>query len=340
MPPAPPNHPSPLPLLWQAPAILWTMLVAQMVALILSLVPGLAIERLIYLGLMSLLLQWIALLTLLLSRVFARWLMRLDTPRLVWALVLLLVLASLLVCTLAAFTLPEGLLEQAIRLGWLQITGMALIVGALGALAFQGHWQSRQLALRAKQAELDVLRARVDPHFLFNALNTAVALLHTRPEDAEQVLLDLSDLFRAALSGRQVHDIADEIELTRRYLEIEQLRLGERLHVDWALPARLPKVLLPTLCLQTLVENAVRHGIEHLPEGGVIHIEAEAEEGRLCLRTRNRLPAQNAGRQGHQVGIAATRARLEGLAGDDSASLVTTCRDGDYIAEIRLPLPA
>ena len=90
--------------------------------------------------------------------------------------------------------------------------------------------------MRAKQSELQALQARIRPHFLFNTLNTGAALVHPRPEEAERLLLDLADLFRAALAGPRQILLEDELSLARRYLEIEALRFGERLQVRWELP--------------------------------------------------------------------------------------------------------
>ncbi len=328
--------------LWRAPSVLWSMLGAQMLAFILALAPGLVLDRLVYLGLISLLLQWIVLLTLLLSRLFAGWLARLSAPQLAWYLVLLLGVSALLMCALVAMLVPSDwklMHGSAIWLTLLQITLLVLIVGSLGALAFQEHWRSRQLALRAKQAELDVLRARVDPHFLFNSLNTATALLHTEPEDAERVLLDLADLFRAALTLRGEHPLRDEVELTRRYLEIERLRLDTRLQVEWQLPEPLPDVRIPSLVLQTLVENAVRHGVERIPAGGCVRIQGRLEAGGdLHLYVENPLPEACDASPGHNVGIAATSARIDAIT-DGRGALRVKREDGLFQAHIHLPGP-
>ncbi|PJK11298.1 sensor histidine kinase [Lysobacteraceae bacterium NML120232] len=331
---------SPLPLLWHPQSILLSMLLAETVAIILSLSPGLAMEPLIYLGLMSVLLQWITVSTLLLSRAIMPWLLKLSASRLLAVLVLLLTLSAVLMSALAKALFPGVLLpdEGIARLGWLQIPALVLILGTLGAFAFHRHWESKLLAIRAKQAELDALRARVDPHFLFNSLNTAVALVHTQPDEAEQVLLDLSDLFRAALSGNELHPLKREIELTQRYLEIERLRLGERLRVSWRLPPTLPHRQIPALTLQTLVENAVRHGIEKMPGGGKIEISVLLDAYKLRLRVSNAIPLRTNGptTAGHKVGIAATKARVEAIS-EGQGGLLTFIENGEYVSEIVLP---
>ncbi|PJJ97819.1 histidine kinase [Lysobacteraceae bacterium NML75-0749] len=331
---------SPLFLLWKPKSILLSMLLAEMVAIILSLTPGLMLDPLVYLGLMSLLLQWITLSTIALTRLLARWLVRISTTRLLGTLVLLLTLSAALMSSISGWLFPEALFHGYTRVWYsaLQIPALILVLGVLGALAFHRHWESKQLALRAKQAELDVLRARVDPHFLFNSLNAAVSLIHIEPDQAERVLLDLSDLFRAALASNELHPLSRELELTRRYLAIEKLRLGERLQVQWHLPRLLPETPIPSLSLQTLTENAVRHGIEKMPHGGQLAIRVLMNARRLRLQVSNPMP-QRPNRPestGHSVGIAATRARIEAIS-QGQGRLLTFIENGEYVAEIVLP---
>lgn len=332
---------SPLSLLWQPKSILLTMLLAEVLAIVLALTPGLVVDARIYLGLMSLLLQWVALSTLALAWLLKRWLARLPAPHLLWVLLALLALSALLLSALAAALLPPALAMTRPggmgALAWLQIPALIVILGVLGGIAFHRHWESKQLALRAKQAELDLLRARVDPHFLFNTLNTATALVHTRPEQAEAVLLDLSDLFRAALSGRELQPLAHEIALTRRYLQIEALRLGSRLTVTWRLPEPLPEAELPTLALQTLAENAVRHGIERLPAGGEVHIATTVAGDTLRVAVHNPVNPDAAPGNGHRIGLDATRSRMAAM-GTAQARLETRQVGNTFHATLHLPL--
>ena len=133
-------------------------------------------------------------------------------------------------------------------------------------------WQAQVRA--SAQAQADALQARIRPHFLFNSLNAIVGLVRRDPVVAERALLDLSDLFRAALdAGKSGSSLREEVELAERYLAIEALRLGPRLQVDWRKEEPLPWDLpLPRLLLQPLVENAVLHGIARLPQGGSVDI--------------------------------------------------------------------
>ena len=219
----------------------------------------------------------------------------------------------------------------------MQISAIALVMGLAGLAVFQNHWRSRQLALRAKQSELDALRARIHPHFLFNTLNTATALVRVRPDDAEQVLLDLADLFRAALSGRQEALLAEEIALVRQQLQIEALRFGQRLRVVWALPDPLPPVMLPTLSIQPLVENAIRYGVEPSTEGGWIRIGIQANAQTLEISIRNSLPATARNGPGHGVGLKAVTARIEDFSRGRGGVRTGTDAEG-FVATISLPL--
>ncbi len=161
--------------------------------------------------------------------------------------------------------------------------------------------------------------------------------MHLRPGDAEQLLLDLADLFRAALAGPHEIALADEIELTRRYLEIEALRFGARLRVDWQLPEPLPMAMVPALSVQPLVENAIRHGIEPNPTGGCIAIEVTQVNGWIEIGIRNAVPDASTRTPGHQVGQHSVRARIQALT-QGHGELETRIVDGHYLATIRLPL--
>jgi two-component system sensor histidine kinase AlgZ len=220
----------------------------------------------------------------------------------------------------------------------LRVSGITIAVGLLGLAAFHNFWKGRLAAVRAKQAELEALQARIRPHFLFNTLNTGAALVHARPGEAEQLLLDLADLFRAALSGPSELPLQGELELARRYLEIERLRFGDRLQVNWTLPETLPDVVVPALSIQPLVENAIRHGIEPSPRGGRLDVTVVEEVDQVRVVVSNDLPP--AGRKpaaGHQVGLASARERIEALS-EGRGRLETRVLDGRYVATITLPV--
>ena len=318
------------------------MITGVAVAAVLALAPGVVTDRWNYFGLTLLVVQWIALLTLVILFILRRRLGRMRPPQVAYVAVILLLLNTWLVGSAAWMLIRE--FSPRSDDGWpslfLRLTGIALAVGVLGLAAFRNHWRSRQLALRAKQAELESLRARIRPHFLFNTLNTAAALVHQRPGEAEQILLDLADLFRAALSGPREITLAEELALTRRYVEIESLRFSDRLGVAWKLPDPLPEVMLPTLSVQPLVENAIRHGVELSSARSLVEIEVAQVDGLVRITVRNDLPANGqTSQQGHRLGQASTRARIEALSGD-GARFETAIEDGRYVARITLPQAA
>ena len=218
-------------------------------------------------------------------------------------------------------------------------TGVTLTVALLGLAAFQNHWRARQLAVRVAHSELEALQARIRPHFLFNTLNTGAALVHQRPEEAERLLLDLSDLFRAALAGPREISLADELSLVRRYLEIEALRFGQRLRVEWQLPEAMPALSVPALSIQPLVENAIRHGVEPAASGGDVSVAVAQRGGMVEIMVGNALPATPVRpTTGHQVGLNSVRARIQAMT-QGRGSVETQAKDGRYTAILRLPMP-
>jgi len=334
--PTPPG--APLEILWQPVVVVSAVLAGEMLAAILALAPGISGSRWMYFGLSSLLIQWISILTLCVLRMARVPLARLRPLAIAWVTATTLLLATAAVCA-AAWLLLRGfprLSQPDWRVLWLQFSGIALVVGLVGAVIFQNHWNARQLAVRAKQAEFDALVARVQPHFLFNALNAAATLVHREPQRVEQILLDLSDLFRAALAGPAEVPIDDEILLARRYIDIESIRFGHRMQVEWELPTPLPPLRLPRLSLQPLVENAVHHGVGSSAASGRIGISLRPHGDHWLLAVENSLPAEGeaqARHNGHHVGLSGLRARL---AGSEHASLSTTASANRFQAVLTL----
>jgi two-component system sensor histidine kinase AlgZ len=200
------------------------------------------------------------------------------------------------------------------------------------------------LALRARgrmpadtAARLSELQSRIRPHFLFNTLNSAIALVREEPAKAEALLEDLSDLVRHALvdQGPSV-TLGEEIALARRYLEIEQVRFGERLQLEWALDPAADGAQLPPLLLQPLLENAVRHGVEPSPTGAQIRISTQRRGSSVVIKVTNAVPA-GPGPQGHGVALANVRDRLR-LLHDVQCSFQTVHKNGLY--QVRIEVPA
>jgi two-component system sensor histidine kinase AlgZ len=269
---------------------------------------------------------------------------------LVWLIVacsLKNVLARLAPTTQHAFGVALG------ALAGLYGCGLLAMVGVPGqppwlASAFTGALLSAllvaALVLRAKgrtpattAARLAELQARIRPHFLFNSLNSAIALVRDDPAKAEALLEDLSELFRHALMdlGEAV-TLAEEVAIARRYLAIEQIRFGERLRIEWSLDPLAGSARVPPLVLQPLVENAVKHGVEPSPNGAQVRISTQRRGGVVVIKVTNTLPGGQ-GRPGNGVAQDNVRDRLR-LLHDVQAQFQAALKDGLY--QVRLEVPA
>ena len=334
-----------LPDLCRLPALFAVMVVAEMVVLVLALAP-LATEAwsLRRFAAASLFSQWLALTSAVLLCTTRGLLMRLG--RIPGSL--LAVLLPVLVAALGAVLVHEidvglgyGLTVPASeRLAF--VGGCAAVAGLIGGAAlryFYVQQQWRHQVQAQARAEVQALQARIRPHFLFNSMNSIASLVRSDPATAERAIVDLSDLFRAALgAGKGESTLEEELLLCRRYLAIEALRLGERLRVDWELAEPLPRDLaMPRLILQPLVENAVVHGIARLADGGAIRIAAACTPGTLELSIDNPAPpprADSAGNAHAQAGIAQRLAYHFGGA----ARMTARHADGYYRCHLSLPL--
>jgi two-component system sensor histidine kinase AlgZ len=215
------------------------------------------------------------------------------------------------------------------------LLGMALAAALLGWLDLR----SRALSPALVEARLQALQARIRPHFLFNSLTAVLSLIRADPRRAEQVLEDLADLFRALLAdGRTLSTLGREMDLARQYLAIEALRLGERLRVEWSLEQMPPEARLPPMILQPLLENAVYHGIEPLPDPGPIRVSVVREADRVLVRITNPVSAavMTERRPGNRIAIDNIRQRLQ-LHFDAEASLRHRIEDGRYEVQLTLP---
>ena len=201
----------------------------------------------------------------------------------------------------------------------------------------QYQWHS-QLNSQAR-AEIQALRARIRPHFLFNSMNTIASLIGFRPDDAEKAIVDLSELFRASLMENNSHTLKDEIGITRSYLDIEKLRLGDRLQINWSLDNSLLDEEIPSLCLQPLAENAIYHGIEPLMSGGTIEITAHQEGETLVMCVTNPVSDRSdmPHKKGNRMAQQNIRQRLE-LAYGKRADFQTNETKHSYSVQLRIPL--
>ena len=227
---------------------------------------------------------------------------------------------------------------------WLASAACGALLSAMLVTALVLRARGRTPA--ATTARLTELQSRIRPHFLFNTLNSAIALVRAEPAKAESLLEDLSDLFRHALveQGESV-TLAEEITLAQRYLAIEEVRFGHRLQVQWSLDPRTDNARLPPLLLQPLVENAVKHGVEPSARGGKLRVLTELRGSRVVVRITNTLPPKEGqpGRhdepstRGHGIALANVRARLA-LLHDVQGEFTAGVQDGLY--QVRITLPA
>jgi len=248
---------------------------------------------------------------------------------------LLAVLAMVLAATAAFFPVRSmiggggGGRELAWSLGCAGFT--------MAAVAWYFHLRNRAFSPAISEARLQALQARIRPHFLFNSLNAVLSLIRKDPKRAEGALEDLSELFRTVMAdNRQLIALRDEVSLCRQYLNLEQLRLGERLRVDWSLDPGADDALVPPMVLQPLVENAVYHGIEPGIAPGLIEVRIERRNDRLWLQLTNPYHPDYQHRQGNHMALANIRERLR-LHFDVEASLDTRIADGRYEIGIAMP---
>jgi two-component system sensor histidine kinase AlgZ len=221
-----------------------------------------------------------------------------------------------------------------------EITSMARIallavLMALSLLLWH-DWRARRLSPALPEARLQSLQARIRPHFLFNSLNSVLSLIRSDPKRAETALEDLADLYRVLMADNsQLSMLRRELELARAYLELEGLRLNDRLKVEWRTNNAPSHAMLPPMLLQPLLENAVYHGIESRPEGGSIGIDIFARQQQLHLVVKN--PVGIAARPGNSMALSNIRERLA-LHFDAEARLSTHEAGGVFVVQVVMPL--
>jgi signal transduction histidine kinase len=223
----------------------------------------------------------------------------------------------------------------------------AAVVGGVQALRWQALAREQELAasrLEASltQARLAVLQSQLNPHFLFNTLNAINALALTGKQEAvSHTLGTLSDLLRISLDDDRPQQIplSDELDFLDRYLDIQRTRFGERLTVTQSIDPDTTALLVPSMILQPLVENAIVHGISALPGPGSIHVGAAREGGTLCIEVHDSGPGARAPATASVsgIGLSNTRARLAQLYGDQATLTLREGPAGGMIASLRLP---
>lgn len=219
-----------------------------------------------------------------------------------------------------------------------------IVIGLAHALLFsdQAREQERraaELQARLTQARLDAISAQLNPHFLFNALNSIAELVHHDAARADRMLVGLSALLRRSLDSSRLQwvGLREELELLAQYLDIEKVRLGERLQVHWHVAEDCLDEAVPPLLLQPLVENAVVHGIARRLRPGNLRIAAGFMPGALWLEVEDDGADGLPDAEGHGIGLSNTRARLQALYGADAALVIAPTGTGGTRVSLRLP---
>ncbi|MCF7984551.1 MAG: histidine kinase [Thiohalocapsa sp.] len=297
-------------------------------------------------GLLSLLIVAIASGSAAVLCLLRHWLARRKGRVLVLSAWLLVVGTSLLVTAAGVWLLngshadllPDGAASLSIRVGLI-----SAIVAALMLRYLYLHHQWRAQVEAVANARYQTLQARIRPHFLFNSMNTIASLTQTDPRMAEEVVEDLADLFRASLATDSTETtLAQELELARRYLNIESHRLGDRMRVRWEMSEVPGDAVVPPLILQPLMENAVYHGIQPSAQGGDIHIAGCRRNGYVEVGIRNSLPAPSdtsgGARRGNHIALQNVSQRMDAMF-NGAASVTQSRVDGDYLVTLAFPYP-
>ena len=286
----------------------------------------------------SLLQQWvviaavvqpIAILSVLLLGAANSWLHKIEYRYAVVLIVLAEMAITLIVLRFGALLLETGM-EEAGRDVFLAVATTLTLIGYF-------NLRNRALSPALAEARLQALQARIRPHFLFNSINAVLSLIRAEPRRAEAALEDMADLFRVLMAdNRDLAPLENEVELCRQYLALEQLRLGERLQIDWHVDNMPKDALMPPLVLQPLLENAVYHGIEPSIDPGVISVNIYLVRDQVHMVLRNPYRKDGTHHVGNKMALGNIRERLA-LHFDAEASLRARVGDSEYEVHITIP---
>ena len=325
-----------------AGTILVILLVAELVAIVLTIAayePGAFLTEL---SKMSMYLLWLALPgTAVMCRIRPWAEQQGNTQAFVICFVLLLIMCLVLaeVTYQLIVRFGEAVIIDDTHVNFLMKTfaiSSIVIALAMRYLYVASEWR-RSIVLEA-QARISALQALIRPHFLFNSMNTIASLTRSNPKLAEEAVEDLADLLRANLNApKDRTTLKDEFEVARIYQRIEQLRLGDRLTVRWDVGALPMRALMPSLTIQPLLENAIYHGIEMLPDGGVVNVSGDWVDDDLRITIRNPVaPDQSRKKGGNQMAMTNIRQRFE-LAYGNRATVDIQETNSDYSVQLKFP---
>ena len=282
-----------------------------------------------------------------------------DSPRWLGHIVVLVLAGAVITVVQTAFRCFESMLIMGDPLAnytrvlkaeliWRGPWNFLIFAGILGvcyARNYQLRWRERTIAAGRLESELakaqmNALRAQIQPHFLFNTLNSILVLIQrNRLPEAQVTINRLSDLIRYILNrGSELVTVGEEMEIVRGFVEIEQMRLADRLRVSTKVDPSANTFRIPALILQPLVENAIRHGLAPRDEGGSVAIDIGLSNGVLAMTVQDDGIGITANTANENVGIGNTRARLAHLYGDRFSLRITPVPSGGTLAEIRIPI--
>jgi two-component system, LytTR family, sensor kinase len=233
------------------------------------------------------------------------------------------------------------LLRKSILLEVVSLAGIVAIAQALeyGRRLREREVRASQLEARLSQAQLDVLRSELQPHFFFNALHSISTLMHRNVEAADEMLTHLADLLRLSIERRSVQEVPlrEELEVLEHYLKIMRVRFGDRLALSVAAEPAVLEERVPLFLLQPLVENAIEHGIAQRAGAGRVAIEARAENGELRLRVSDDGAGLRSASLREGIGLSNTRLRLQQLYGSAAQLSIRGAPEGGTVVDLRLP---
>jgi two-component system, LytTR family, sensor histidine kinase AlgZ len=287
--------------------------------------------------------EWIAL-TSVAGLCYARpYMNRLPKVRAVLAAYGLLLLVTLLVSEAAVWVMYAAGRLKTPRPEWyvyfhLQNFTVSVLVNALVLRYIIAKHEIRQRTYSEARAKLQALQSRIRPHFVFNSLNIIASLTRNEPARAEAAIEDMADLFRMMLTeDEQLVPVKKEIDVAKKYLAIETLRLDQRLHVNWEIGTFPRKAAVPVLTLQPLLENAVRHGIESLPAGGTITVKLWEQDDKIYIRVENPFsPTKSKGSESQNRSLDNIRQRLQSHYSGE-ARLEASAETNRYIVSVVIP---
>jgi two-component system sensor histidine kinase AlgZ len=326
------------------------VVISELLAIVLTLSPlrGSG-DRWNDLSIISLFVQWVGLSSAAVLCLARPWLARMRKTRAATISYLLLLLTTLAITEIAFIIGSYLQLENWNSHFWqpspwqvdllLRNLGISAIFSAIVLRYFYIQHQWQQNVRAEAQARLQALQSRIRPHFLFNSLNTIASLTQIDADQAEAAVENLADLFRNNLADASLHiTLAEELDLTRRYLDIEKLRLGERLQLRWSVDDLPGDASVPRLILQPLLENAIYHGIEPISSGGTIGIDGHLYDDDIYISISNPLPQkENAEqRQGNKIAQDNVRQRLAAIYGEAGKLSVQEDEQG-YIITLIFP---